>query len=146
MCRWHTDVLSHPDHYSTHPPHHVYAKGPVMVLIDHHHFRSVVIDHFIPEIRLFQTLTLKIQCHGYGQTTKACSLSGIQLICFLFISHQWNQQFLRCSYLKQILIQGHGWGQISRPHSWLSIQPKIWPIECLKNTSENFKKSQKRFQ
>ena len=34
--------------------------------IDSHHFNSMSIGHPIPEIRLFQNLTLKIQGQGHG--------------------------------------------------------------------------------
>ena len=51
---------------------------------------------------------------------------SIQLICFLFISHQSDQQFLRYSYFEMwpwnIRGQGHEWGQRSRSHIIPSIQ------------------------
>ena len=91
----------------------------------------------------------------------------IMVICFFFVSHQSDQQFLRHSYLEiwlwKIQRQGHGSGQgqghLVHPVSntctsflfhvnrtRLTI-PEIWLIECLtlKNTSEilgkkNYKK------
>ena len=54
------------------------------------------------------------------------SQPSILLICFLFISHQSHQQFLRYSYFEiwpwNIQGQGHVWGQRSRSHIIPSIQ------------------------
>ena len=51
---------------------------------------------------------------------------SILLICFLFISHQSDQQFLRYTYFKiwlwNIQGQGHEWGQRSRSHIIHTIQ------------------------
>ena len=96
---------------------------------DSHPFHSLSIGCPIPEIRLFQTLTLKLQGqgHGCGQRAKSYSQPSILLICFHFISHQSDQQFLRYSYFEiwpwNIQGQGHEWGQRSRSHLILSIQP-----------------------
>ena len=95
---------------------------------DSHPFRSMSIGHPIPEIRLFQTLTLKLQGqgHGCGQRARSYNQPSILLICFLFISHQSIQQFLRYSYFEiwpwNIQGQGHEWGQRSRSHIIPSIQ------------------------
>ena len=85
-------------------------------------FRSMSIGHPIPEINLFQTLTLKLQGQGHGCGQRAMSyrwLSNI-LTHFLFISHQSDQQFLKYSYFEiwpwNIQGQGHEWGQRSRSH------------------------------
>ena len=83
----------------------------------------------IPEIRLFQTLTLKLQGqgHGCGQRVRSYSWPSILLTRFLFISHQSDQQFLRYSYFEiwpwNIQGQGHEWGQRSRSPIIPSIQP-----------------------
>ena len=113
--------------------------------------------------RLFQTLTLKLQCqgHGCGQRARSCSWPSILLTCFLFISHHSDQQSLRYSYFKiwpwNIQGQGHEWGQRSMSHIIHSIQlmnflfvshqsnqpflrygkNSVWPW---KNTSEIYKK------
>ena len=59
-------------------------------MIDSHSVRFVSVGPPIPEIGLFQTLTLKIQGqdHGYGQRSRSHSQPSIQLICFHVISHQ----------------------------------------------------------
>ena len=96
---------------------------------DSHPFRSMSIGRPIPEIRLFQTLTLKLQVQGhrFGQRAKSFSQPSILLIHFLFISHQSNQQFLKYRYFEiwpwHIKGQCHGWGQRSRSHIIHSIQP-----------------------
>ena len=69
------------------------------------------------EIRLLQTLTLKLQSQGHGcdQKAKSYSQPSILLTRFLFISHQSDQQFLRYSYFEiwpwNIQGQGHEWGK-----------------------------------
>ena len=84
----------------------------------------------IPEIKLFQTLTLKFQLqnqgHGCGQRARSYNRPSIILTHFVFISHQSDQQFLRKSYFEiwpwNIQGQGHEWGQRSRSHIVPSIQ------------------------
>ena len=82
----------------------------------------------IPEIKLFQTRTLKLQGqgHGCGQRARSHSRLNIILAHFLFISHQSDQQFLRYSYFEiwpwNIQGQGHEWGQRSRSYTISSIQ------------------------
>ena len=110
-----------------HPPHHGHSKGNVMVM--NGGFTSTMsISPPIHEIRLFQSLTLKLQVQGdeCGQRARSCSQSN--MINFLFTSHQSNQQFLRYSFFKiwpwKILGQGHGLDQNSRSHSLPHIKPK----------------------
>ena len=94
---------------------------------DSHPFRSMSIGRHIPEIRLFKSLTLKLQGqdHGCGQWARSQSDQyHINSLPFHFISIRpkipeihfeiwpWNIQG-----------QGHGWGQKSRSHILLSIQP-----------------------
>ena len=118
--------------------------------------------HPIPEIRLFQTMTLKLQgqSHGCGQRSRWYSHPSILMICFIFILNQSDYKFLRYSYFEiwlwNIQGQGHEWGQRSRSHIVPSYQPmdflfvshqldqpflrcgkdSVWPW---KNTSEIFK-------
>ena len=56
---------------------------------DSHPFCSMSIGRSIHEIRLFQTLTLKLQSQGHGcnQRAKSYSQPSILLTRFLFISH-----------------------------------------------------------
>ena len=92
-------------------------------------FRSLSIGHPFPEIKLFQTLTLKLkgQGHGCGQRARSYNRPSIILTHFLFISHQSDQQFRRWSYFEiwpwNIQGQGHEWGQRSKSHIVPSIQP-----------------------
>ena len=87
------------------------------------------IGRLIPEIKLFQTLSLKPQGqgHGCGQMARSYNQPSIILTHFIFISHQSDQQFRRWSYFEiwPWNIQGHGheWGQRSRSHIIPSIQP-----------------------
>ena len=127
-------------------------------------FRSLSTGCPIPEIKLFQTLTLKLQGqgHGCGQKARSYNRPSIILTYFLFISHQSDQQFLRWSYFEirpwNIRGQGHEWGQRSRSHIVPSIpsihflfvshqsdqpflrygQNRVWPW---KNTSKIFKEN-----
>ena len=62
-----------------------------------HTFRSMSIGQTIPEIKLFQTLTLKFQLqgqgHGCGQRARSYNRPSIILTHFIFISHQSDQHF-----------------------------------------------------
>ena len=69
-------------------------------MIDSHTFRSMSISPpcpHIPQIRLFQTLTMKRQGQGYGwgQRSRSHSSPSIQPMHLIFISHQSDQPFLR---------------------------------------------------
>ena len=127
-------------------------------------FLSLSIGRPIPEMKLFQTLTLKLQGqgHGFGQRARSYNRPSIILTHFLYISHQSDQQFRRWSYFENlpwnIQGQGHERGQRSRSHIVSSIQPmhflfvsqqsdqlflrygqnSVWPW---KNTSEFFKEN-----
>ena len=92
-------------------------------------FRSLLIGRPIPGIKLFQSLTLKLQSQGYwcGKRARSYNRPSIILTHFLFISHQSDQQFRRWSYFEiwhwNIQGQGHEWGQRSRSYIVPSIQP-----------------------
>ena len=131
---------------------------------DSHPFCSMSIVRSIHEIRLFQTLTLKLQSQGNGcdQRAKSYSQPSILLTRFLFISHQSDQQFLRYRYFEiwpwNIQGQGHEWGKKVKvtyctqyptdalPFRFTSIgqpflrygQNSFWPW---RNTSEIFKQT-----
>ena len=111
----------HPPHYGHTSQDHGHKWTP------HIRLCSMSIGNSIPEIKLFQTLTLKLpgQGHACGQRAMSYSQPSILLICFLFISHQSDQQFLRHIYFEiwPWNIEGHEWGQRSRSHSVPSIQP-----------------------
>ena len=86
----------------------------------------------IPEIWLFQTVTLKLQgqYHGCGQRARSYSRPSILLIRFLFISHQsdqtnnsWDTAILKFDLETYDQDQGHEWGQRLRSHILPSIQP-----------------------
>ena len=84
----------------------------------------------IPEIRLFQNLTLKIKGQGHGQAKNQWLhlMLRIQSICLLFILWQWNHFWLRYGKFLTLKIkgQGHGHGQIS----WSHLRPRVQTI-CL---------------
>ena len=88
---------------------------------DSHPFRSMSIGHPIPEIRRFQSLTLKLQCHGHrcGQMARSYSWPNILLTLFLFVSHQSDQQSLRCTYLKNLTLKH------PRSRSWVRSKVKV---------------------
>ena len=74
---------------STHPAIVTHRLRSWSWMIDSHPFRSTLISVPIPQIRLFQTVTLKQQGqgHGCGQRARPCSQPYIWLICFLLASH-----------------------------------------------------------
>ena len=80
----------------------------------------------IPEIKLFQTLTLKLQGQGHGCGQRASSYSWPRTH-YLFSSNQSYQQSLRYSYFEiwpwNMQGQGHEWGQRSKSHIIPSMQP-----------------------
>ena len=149
-----------------HPPHHGHTKIIIMVINGQFpFFHSMSSSHSIPEIRLFQTLTLKLQCqgHGCGQRARSYSQPSFLLIHFLFISHLSDQQLLRYNYFEiwpwkiQVKVmnelRSHNIPSIQLMH-FLFVshqlyqqflrygQKNVWPW---KNTFEFFKdKSQKK--
>ena len=71
---------------------------------DSHPFRSMLIGHPIPEIKLFRTLTLKFQLHsqghGCGQRARSYNRPSIILTHLVFISHHhtnnsWDRPILK---------------------------------------------------
>ena len=98
-------------------------------MIDSHPFCTKSISPPIPEIRLFQTLTLKFQGqgHGCGQSAQPYNWPSILLDLFSFCFTSIRSQYLRYSYFEvwpsKIQDQRHGWSQRSRSHSWPRIQP-----------------------
>ena len=79
----------------------------------------------IPEIQLFQNLTLKSHGPACGHSSGSHCLLSYQSIYFLFLSHQSALPFLRYSYLKilpwkstvkimaKVKIDGYIWGLVS---------------------------------
>ena len=89
---------------------------------DSHYFHSKSVSPPIPQIRLFQTLTLKLtqdQGHECVQRARPWSQPSIYLMCFLFVSHQsnnnsWDTAFLKFDREKskvkvtgEVKVQGH---------------------------------------
>ena len=97
------------------------------MIVTPHPFHSISIDPSVPEIKVFQSLTVKIQGqdNGWGQRARSRSRSSIQLICFFFVSHPRYRQFMRQGYLKiwpwKIQGPGSGWCRRSRSPSIQSI-------------------------
>ena len=96
---------------STHPTMVTKKSTSWLWMDDSHPSHSMSIGCPIPEIRLFRTLTFKLQ--GQGQRERSYIQPSILLICFLFVSHQSDQQFRRYSNFKiwpwKIQGQGHEW-------------------------------------
>ena len=112
--------------------------------IDSHPFNSMSICHPIPEIRLFQSLTLKIQGQGHGWGERWKSQSGCNILSthILFIPCQSGIPFLsydvfkiwlwksRVKVMSEVTVQSHNVGltsyrftslsfHVNRPsHSW----------------------------
>ena len=99
-------------------------------MIHSHPFHSRSICPPIPEIRLFHTLTLKIPCqgNGSGQRERSNSWPSIQMMGFLFVSHQsdLNNVWERESYFKisPWKLQGHdhrAWEESNTPRPPCSL-------------------------
>ena len=86
-------------------------------MIDSCPFRSMSIG---PQIRLFQTLTLKKRSRSWVWPKRKPHGWPIIQLTFLFGSHQSDQKFLTWSYFRiwPWKIQDKGWGQRSRSHNW----------------------------
>ena len=97
----------------------------VQHIIDSHLFRSMSIGHPLPEIRLFQNLTLKIQGqgHGWGQSWKAQSGCNILLTHIPFVPCQSALPFLR--YI------------IFKIWPWTSRVKVKWPWSCTTTGLDN---------
>ena len=124
--RRHANIWSHPGHYPVHPPTQPWSHLSISwSWIDYSHpLRSISIGHPIPEIRLFQTLTLKLQgqSHRCGQRARSYSWSSILLTHFLIISHPWDTAIskfdLETSKVK-VMHQVKGQGHILYPvYNW----------------------------
>ena len=100
---------------STHPTMVTHSSWSWSWMMDSHPFHFMSINP-IPQIRLFQTLTLKLQghSHGWGQRSRSHDSPSIQLMRLFFVSHQSDQPFLRY------------------------VQLSVWPW---KNTSKIFKEN-----
>ena len=110
---------------------------------DSHLFRSMSIDHPVLGIRLFQTLTLKLQGqdHGCGQRERSYSQPSILLICFLFISHQSDQYPVsnQCtSFYFCINRTNHSWDMAKRVFDLEKKTFKIFKENLPKNCQQDF--------
>ena len=107
---------------------------------DSHPFRSMSIGCPIPEIKLFQTLTLKFQLqgqgHGCGQRARSYIQPSIILTHFVFISHQTNNSWeraiskfdLETSKVK-VMSEVKGQGHILCPVSnWCTLFKGLSPV------------------
>ena len=125
----------------------------VLHSVDSHPFRSMSIRHSVPELWLFQNLTLKIkgQGHGWGHSSKSQGGSNILSTHIPFVPCQSALPFLTYSIFKiwpwkssvkvmgEVTIQSHNVGLTSYPltsllfhvnrpsHSWVMTFFKIWP-------------------
>ena len=114
-------------------------------------FRSTSIGHPLPELHLFQNLTLKIkgQGHGWGHSSKSQCGSNILSTHIPFVPCQWALPFLRYDLFKiwpwkskvkvmgEVTIQSHNVGLTScrltslsfhvnrASHSWVTTVSKF---------------------
>ena len=119
--------------------------------IDSHPFRSMSIRHPIPELQLFQNLTLKIkgQCHGWGHSLKSQCGSNIPSANIPFIPCQSSIPFPSYNFFKiwpwkprvkvmgEVTVQSHNVGLTSyrltslsfhvnqASHSWVTTFSKF---------------------
>ena len=90
MCWRHVDVWSYLViiQYTNRPQHgHTKVTPSWSWMTDSHPFHFMSIGPPIPEIRLFQMLTMKIQCQGQDSKVERANMHSwpsIQLICFFF--------------------------------------------------------------
>ena len=88
--------------------------------IDSHPFYSMSIGHPIPELWLFQNLTLKIkgQGHGWGHSSKSQHGSSIISTHIPFVACQIAPPILEIQHFQNLTLkikgQGHGWGNSSK--------------------------------
>ena len=94
-------------------------------MIDSRLFRSMSISPPIPQIRPFQTLTLKLQGRGHGCDQRAHSPVSNKFAFFLFHNNQITISEIQLFRNLTLKIKGqwHGWGERSRSHSSPIIQP-----------------------
>ena len=136
-------------------------------MIDSHPLRSMPITPPIPQIRLFQTLTLKLQgqVHGFGQMARPCSQPSIKLTFILFVSHQSDINSCNTAILKfylekskvKVMSEVKGQGHIVHPvynrcmsvsfhinrtnHSWgMSNSVWLWKKKNIQNFQRKFGK------
>ena len=88
--------------------------------VDSHPFRSMSIEHPVPELWLFQNLTLKIkgQGHGWGHSSKSQGGSNILSTHIPFIPCQFGIPLLSYDFFQNLTLkfkgQGYGWGHSSK--------------------------------
>ena len=98
----------------------VRSKFKVTTWVQHsvnsHPFLSMSIGHPIPELRLFQNLTLKIkgQGHGWGQSWKSQHSVDSHPFRSMWIGHPIPELRLFQNLTLKIKGQGHGWGHSSK--------------------------------
>ena len=96
-----------------------HGSQPWWWMIDSHPFSPMSISHPIPQIRLFQTLALKLQGQGHRSSQRARPYiqPSIQLTYFLFVSHQsdsnsWDTDILKFDFEKsKVKVTGEIEGQ-----------------------------------
>ena len=88
---------------------------------DSHPFRSLSIGRPILEIKLFQTLTLKLQGQGHGCDQRAGSYNrpSIILTHFLFISHQSDPTIPEIELFRNLTLKH------PRSRSWVRSKVKV---------------------
>ena len=112
---------------STHPTTVTHRSQSWSWMIDSHPFRSMSVSPPNPQIRLFQTLILKLKGQGHGCGQRARPFLSPVSIWHAFCLFHINQMTIPAIQLfwnltLKIKCQGHGWGESSRSHSLPSIQ------------------------
>ena len=129
----------------------------VLHSVDSHPFRSMSIGHPVPELWLFQNLTLKIkgQGHGWGHSSKSQGGSNILSTHIPFVPCQsgipllsqdffkiwpWNS---RVKVMGEVTVQSHNVGLTSyidsHPFRSMSIGPPISDIQHFQNLTLKIK-------
>ena len=114
---------------------------------DSHPLRSMSIGCPIPEIRLFQTLTLKLQGQGHGCGQRARSYNGPSILLTRFFSfhinqtnNPWNTAIskfdletskVRVMWSKIKVTYHTQYPTDALPFCFTSMGPEIWPKYCL---------------
>ena len=154
MCRRHADIGIAPfTTFYINPPHYGHAKGTVIVMNDQHYFPSMSISPAIPEIRLFDFFTLKIQGQGQGVAKGKGHIVSKWFVSCLFHIHQTNNSWdrtiskldlenfqVKIMVMLKVKVQPIHSLLVSRQSDQLFLkydQQSVWPWE---NTSEILQK------
>ena len=106
---------------STHPTIVTQRSQSLSWMIDSHRFCSMSVSPPIPEIRLFQTLTLKLrgQCNGCGQRAQSHTVGPVYTWFAFFLFHINQRTIPEIQLFQNLTLQN------SRSRSWVWSKVKV---------------------